>query len=95
MKKVGGGRCAAQEIMINTPAIANLIRESKNAQLYSQIQMGAKLGMRTMEMALAELYREGKVTWANAMAKAVKPDELETLIGPEPKGKVEKAKARR
>lgn len=95
VKKVGGGRCAAQEILINTPAIANLIRESKNAQLYSQIQMGAKLGMRTMEMALADLYREGKVTWANAMAKAVKPDELENLIGPEPKGKVEKAKARR
>ncbi|MGB3508587.1 MAG: type IV pilus twitching motility protein PilT [Microcoleaceae cyanobacterium] len=95
VKKVGGGRCAAQEILINTPAIANLIRESKNAQLYSQIQMGAKLGMRTMEMALAEIYREGKATWANAMAKAVKPDELAALIGPEPKGKVEKARARR
>ncbi|MDY7004642.1 MAG: type IV pilus twitching motility protein PilT [Cyanobacteriota bacterium] len=95
VKKVGGGRCAAQEILINTPAIANLIRESKNAQLYSQIQMGKKLGMQTMEMALADLYKEGKVTWENAMAKAVKPDELEGLIGPEPKGKVEKAKARR
>ncbi|NEQ76698.1 MAG: type IV pilus twitching motility protein PilT [Okeania sp. SIO2C9] len=95
VKKVGGGRCAAQEIMINTPAIANLIRESKNAQLYSQIQMGKKLGMQTMEMALADLYKEGKATWENVMAKAVKPDELAALIGPEPKGKVEKAKARR
>lgn len=95
VKKVGGGRCAAQEIMVNTPAIANLIRESKNSQLYSQIQMGAKLGMQTMEMALASLYREGKVTWANAMAKAVKPDELSALIGPEPQGKAETAKARR
>lgn len=92
-KKVGGGRCAAHEIMINTPAIANLIREAKNSQLYSQVQMGAKLGMRTMEMALAELYREGKVTWANAMAKAVKPDELQNLIGPEPKA--EKARSRK
>jgi twitching motility protein PilT len=91
--KIGGGRCAAQEIMVNTPAIANLIREAKNSQLYSQIQMGAKLGMRTMEMALRDLYLEGKVTWSDAMSKAVKPDELQALIGPEPKtGVAAKAK---
>ncbi|NEQ37833.1 MAG: type IV pilus twitching motility protein PilT [Okeania sp. SIO3I5] len=94
IKKVGGGRCAAHEIMINTPAIANLIRESKNSQLYSQIQMGSKLGMQTMEMSLANLYKEGKATWENAMAKAVKPDELEALIGPEPKETKAKAKAK-
>ncbi|WP_143437509.1 type IV pilus twitching motility protein PilT, partial [Hydrocoleum sp. CS-953] len=95
VKKVGGGRCAAHEIMVNTPAIANLIKESKNSQLYSQIQMGAKLGMQTMEMALSNLYKEGKVTWANAMGKAVKPDELVALIGPEPKETTKaKAKAR-
>ncbi|MGD1715774.1 type IV pilus twitching motility protein PilT [Dapis sp. BLCC M172] len=93
VKKVGGGRCAAHEIMVNTPAIANLIKESKNSQLYSQIQMGAKLGMQTMEMALSNLYKEGKVTWANAMGKAVKPDELVALIGPEPKETKAKAKA--
>ncbi|MDJ0554641.1 MAG: type IV pilus twitching motility protein PilT [Microcoleaceae cyanobacterium MO_207.B10] len=94
VKKVGGGRCAAHEIMVNTPAIANLIKESKNSQLYSQIQMGAKLGMQTMEMSLANLYKDGKVTWANAMGKAVKPDELVALIGPEPKETKAKAKAR-
>ncbi len=90
LKKVGGGRCAAHEILVNTPAIGNLIRESKNSQLYSQIQMGAKLGMRTMEMAIAELYKEGKVTWANGMAKATKSDELQNLIGPEPKAQTAK-----
>ena len=92
LKKVGGGRCAAHEILINTPAIGNLIRESKNSQLYSQIQMGAKLGMQTMEMAIAALYREGKVSWANGMGKATKPDELQGLIGPEPKGQKAGAK---
>lgn len=94
VKKVGGGRCAAHEIMLNTPAIANLIRESKNSQLYSQIQMGAKLGMQTMEMSLANLYKEGKITWADAMSKAVKPDELEALIGPRAKETKVKTKAR-
>ncbi|MEB3340381.1 type IV pilus twitching motility protein PilT [Okeania sp.] len=94
IKKVGGGRCAAHEILLNTPAIANLIRESKNSQLYSQIQMGAKLGMQTMEMSLANLYKEGKITWGNAIAKAVKPDELVALIGPEPKETKANAKAK-
>jgi twitching motility protein PilT len=84
--KVGGGRCCAMEIMVNTPAMANLIREGKTPMIYSQIQMGAKLGMRTMEMALAELYKSGKVTWESAMAKASKADELERLIGPAPVG---------
>ena len=72
------------EIMVNTPAMANLIREGKTPMIYSQIQMGAKLGMRTMEMALAELYKTGKITWESAMSKASKADELERLIGPAP-----------
>lgn len=84
--KIGGGRCCAQEIMVNTPAMANLIREGKTPQIYSQIQMGAKLGMRTMEMALAELYKTNKVSWEAAMSKASKADELERLIGPAPVG---------
>jgi len=84
--KKGGGRCCAHEIMINSPALANLIREGKTAQIYSQIQMGAKLGMQTMEMCLAALYRADKVTWEGAMSKAVKADELERLIGPAPAG---------
>lgn len=92
--KIGGGRCAAMEIMLNTPAMANLIREGKTSQIYSQIQMGAKLGMQTMEMSLAKLYQEGKATWEAAMSKSSKPDELERLIGPQPKvGKGQKVKA--
>lgn len=84
--KIGGGRCCAMEIMMNTPAMANLIREGKTAQIYSQIQMGAKLGMRTMEMALAELFKAGKISWEAGMSKSGKPDELERLIGPAPAG---------
>ncbi|MCU0546847.1 MAG: type IV pilus twitching motility protein PilT [Oscillatoriaceae cyanobacterium Prado104] len=91
--KIGGGRCCAQEIMVNTPAMANLIREGKTPQIYSQIQMGAKLGMRTMEMALAELYKANKVSWEAAMSKASKADELERLIGPAPVGQAPAAKA--
>jgi twitching motility protein PilT len=84
--KLGGGRCCAMEIMVNTPAMGNLIREGKTSQIYSQIQMGAKLGMRTMEMALSELFKAGKVSWEAAMGKSGKPDELERLIGPAPAG---------
>ena len=89
--KIGGGRIAAQEIMVNTPAIANLIREGKSAQIYSAIQTGSKVGMQTMEMCLARLFQEGKVTWEAAMGKSSKPDELARLIGPAPKGASVKA----
>ena len=84
--KIGGGRCCAMEIMLNTPAMSNLIREGKTPMIYSQIQMGAKLGMRTMEMALAELFKAGKISWEAGMGKSGKPDELERLIGPAPAG---------
>ena len=53
------GRVMAQEILINTPATANLIREGKTAQLYSQIQTGGELGMQTLEKALASLTKKG------------------------------------
>ncbi|MBD2310897.1 type IV pilus twitching motility protein PilT [Desertifilum sp. FACHB-1129] len=84
--KMGGGRVAAQEIMVNTPAIANLIREGKTSQIYSAIQTGAKLGMQTMEMCLARLYNEGKVSYEDAMSKSSRPDELARLIGAVPSG---------
>ncbi|WP_017718576.1 type IV pilus twitching motility protein PilT [Kamptonema formosum] len=89
--KIGGGRVCAQEILVNTPAIGNLVKESKTSQIYSAIQTGMKLGMQTMEMALAKHYRDGKVTWDAAISKASKADELERLIGPRPAG--EKAAA--
>ena len=74
------GRVMAQEIMINNPAVANLIREGKTAQLYSQIQTGGDLGMQTLEKALADLVMEGAISRDEAMAKASKPPELDRLI---------------
>lgn len=74
------GRALAQEIMIITPAIANLIREGKAAQIYSAIQTGMKLGMQTMEQALASLVNSDTISFEEAMSKSSKPDELQRLI---------------
>lgn len=74
------GRVMAQEIMINTPAIANLIREGKTAQVYSQIQTGAQLSMQTMEKALSELVMHGEISLEEARSKSVKPEELNRLL---------------
>ena len=71
MKKVGGGRVAAHEIMVGTPAIRNLIREAKVAQMYSAIQTGRKVGMQTLDQNLKEMVDRGFVTSKIAMAKAV------------------------
>ncbi len=77
------GRVMAQEILINTPATANLIREGKTAQLYSQIQTGGELGMQTLEKALANLIKQGEISRAEALAKSSRPNELEQLISNE------------
>lgn len=71
LKKVGGGRVAAHEIMIGTPAIRNLIREDKVAQMYSAIQTGMAHGMQTMDQCLMDLVNKGLVPRQIAMAKAV------------------------
>ncbi|PSN20235.1 twitching motility protein PilT [filamentous cyanobacterium CCP5] len=76
------GRVMAQEIMIVTPAIANMIRESKTAQIYGAIQTGGKLGMQTLEKVLADLYKAGTISFESAMSKSSRPDELQRLIGP-------------
>ncbi|MBI2381230.1 MAG: type IV pilus twitching motility protein PilT [Gammaproteobacteria bacterium] len=70
IKKVGGGRVAAHEIMIGTPAIRNLIREDKVAQMYSSIQTGAKDGMQTLDQCLKELVSKGLITRLDAREKA-------------------------
>ncbi len=70
MKKIGGGRVAAHEIMIGTPAIRNLIRENKIAQMYSAIQTGQSLGMQTLDQNLQELMDKGLVSKDEAMKKA-------------------------
>lgn len=74
------GRAMAQEMMIVTPAIANLIREGKASQVYSAIQTGAKLGMQTMEQALANLVKTGVIDIEEGIAKSSKPDELQRLV---------------
>ena len=76
LKKRGGGRVAAHEIMIATPAIRNLIRENKIAQMYSSIQTGQKEGMQTLEQSLREIVKKGQVDPADARRKANKALEL-------------------
>ncbi|MCG7200845.1 type IV pilus twitching motility protein PilT [Marinobacter pelagius] len=74
MKKMGGGRIAAHEIMIGTPAIRNLIREDKIAQMYSAIQTGGSLGMQTLDQCLERLLQKGLISREAARAKAKMPD---------------------
>ncbi|WP_422135728.1 type IV pilus twitching motility protein PilT [Endozoicomonas sp. ALD040] len=74
LKKNGGGRVAAHEIMIGTPAIRNLIREDKIAQMYSSIQTGGALGMQTLDQCLHELVRKGLIAKDVAQEKARDPE---------------------
>ena len=74
LKKIGGGRVAAHEIMIGTPAIRNLIREDKVAQMYSSIQTGGALGMQTLDACLKTLVSKGLVSRDSAREKAKSPE---------------------
>jgi twitching motility protein PilT len=74
MKKIGGGRVAAHEIMIGTPAIRNLIREDKVAQMYSAIQTGAALGMTTLDQCLEDLVNKRVISSETAREKAKLPE---------------------
>ena len=76
LKKVGGGRVAAHEIMIGTPAIRNLIRENKVPQMYSAIQTGQSVGMQTLDQCLQDLVRKGTVTKQDAMTKAANRESI-------------------
>jgi len=76
LKKIGGGRVAAHEIMIGTPAIRNLIREDKIAQMYSAIQTGQNVGMITLDQNLKGLLAQGVIAKEEARRKAANPDAL-------------------
>jgi twitching motility protein PilT len=76
----GRGRALSAEIMLATPAIRALIRDGKAHQIYSQIQTGGRLGMRTMAQSLAELVRKNRVTMAVAENSISDPSELRTLV---------------
>jgi twitching motility protein PilT len=72
--KDGSGRVAAHEIMLGTPAIRNLIREAKVAQMYSSIQTGNAMGMQTLDQNLSDLVRRNVITPAEARGKAKTPE---------------------
>lgn len=74
LKKIGGGRVAAHEIMIGTPAIRNLIREDKVAQMYSAIQTGGNIGMQTLDSCLSNLLNSGRITRESARSQAKTPE---------------------
>jgi twitching motility protein PilT len=76
----GSGRCVASEVLIPTPGVRNLIREHKTHQIYSLIQTGSQHGMQTMDMCLAALVRQGKVTMKVAEQRSSNPQELRRLM---------------
>ena len=80
VKKVGGGRVAAHEIMMGVPAIRNLIREDKIAQMYSAIQTGMSNGMQTMDQCLQNLVNRGMITKQDAMEKASDKTQFQAVI---------------
>ena len=71
-----GGRVAAREVLLVTPAIANLIREGKTYNIPNAIQTGQKLGMITMDQHLSELYDKGIVSYEDAVSKAIFPENI-------------------
>lgn len=76
LKKRGGGRVAAHEIMLGIPAIRNLIKEDKVAQMYSAIQTGNNVGMKTLDQALIALVKRGVITKEVAKSKAKDPENI-------------------
>ena len=80
LPKIGGGRVACYELLVVTPAIANLIRENKTFRINSAIQTGHKLGMQLLDDHLFKLWQEGKVTAEDALGKAQIADELQKRI---------------
>lgn len=85
-KANGQGRVAAREIMIVTPAIANLMREGKTHQIYNAIEVGAKYGMISLDKHLCELVKQGTITVEDAVAKAHDPAAVRSGRGAVPAG---------
>ncbi len=83
LRRIDGGRVAAFEVMIATPAVGNLIREGKTYQLNSVIQTSGKIGMMTMEQSLLHLVETKQIRHQDALAVAANPEELKKLMGTE------------
>ncbi|MBQ2927880.1 MAG: type IV pilus twitching motility protein PilT [Oscillospiraceae bacterium] len=81
LPKIGGGRVAAYEILVATPAVRSLIRQNKSFQITSAMQTGKRQGMQLLDDALAELVRTGQVTAENAMALANDPAAMKNQLG--------------
>ncbi len=79
-KNTDGKRSLAFELLINTSAIGNLIREKKVSQIYSQLQTGSREGMNTLEQCLSNLVNEGKITHQEAIAKCSNPKAIITSV---------------
>lgn len=89
LPRIGGGRVAAYETLVVTPAIGNLIRENKTFRINSAIQTGAKLGMILLDDALFQLWRTGKCTKEDVLAKSQAPDDLAKRISDTEQGVLE------
>ena len=79
-KTIDNRRSLAAEILVNNNAIANLIREAKSSQVYSQLQIGTKFGMQTLEQNLASLVKRGIITSDEAAYKCNRPSVLKGLL---------------
>jgi twitching motility protein PilT len=80
VKASGKGRIAAFEVMVATPSIQNLIRENKTYRITSDIQTGAKYGMKTLDSHLLELYRVGHISYGDLLTKAQDPESVITKL---------------
>jgi len=89
LPKIGGGRVAAYEMLVVTPAIANLIRENKTFRINSAIQTGHKLGMQLLDDHLFKLWKEGVVEEDEVLVKANLPDDLRVKINQAKRGLME------
>ncbi|OPZ86912.1 MAG: Twitching mobility protein [bacterium ADurb.Bin429] len=78
--RLGGGRVCAQEIMVASPAIRNLIREAKAHQINSIIQTSAHLGMKTMDQCLRDVYNQGLISYDMAIERAMNVEELKKMM---------------
>jgi twitching motility protein PilT len=89
LPKIGGGRVAAYEMLVVTPAIANLIRENKTFRINSSIQTGHKLGMQLLDDHMFQLWKDGVVEKKEVLIKANNAEELAAKIARAERGLLE------
>ncbi|MFH1684596.1 MAG: PilT/PilU family type 4a pilus ATPase [Candidatus Margulisiibacteriota bacterium] len=80
-RKDGKGLVMAQEVLVATPAIRNIIRKGATQDIYSMIELGAKFGMVSMDSSIAQLFKQGVIKKEDAIAYAINRERLEKLLG--------------